>query len=202
MARLRTRWNLQDRSRTIEQSASGMGVNIWGIACDALLDLENEGFETTTHSQRLDVIAEFAAFLAHMTDRLVYQDLSDEDRYHFVTSLVLHVADTMQDNRADAHGPGEHRQAFVDLVNDRMSDYSECAFSEQDGPSFTLKRILGDYVRIQMGPKDNKWIPDYVIDAEVPKAMKALKQALRGMIGTPEPRKAPVLDRGGVWGDG
>ncbi len=46
MVRLRTRWNLKDRERSLEAIASAVGVNIWRIAGEALLSLENEGFET------------------------------------------------------------------------------------------------------------------------------------------------------------
>ena len=200
MARLRSRWNLKDRVRSSEEIATAVGVNIWRIASEGLLNLENEGFETISHAQRLDVIAEFVAFLLHMTDRLVYEELEDRDRHRFMIAVARHLADTMQDNRVDANGPGEYRNMFVEMINARMSDYSECFFSEEEGPGFTLRRIFGDLVKTRMGPKDNKWIPDYVMDAEVPKAMASLKKTLAGLV-RPEIRKPPVPE-GGVWGEG
>lgn len=202
MARLRARWNLKDRARSVEDIATAMGVNIWRIAGEGLLSLENAGFETVSNSQRLDVIEEFAAFLLNMTDRLVYEKIDEQDRREFVTALGLHLADTVQDNRVDATGSGEYRRAFIDLVNSRMSDYSECAFSEHDGPGFSLKRIFADRVRERMGPKDNKWIPDYVMDIEVPKAMGSLQRPLQELLAPDRKVRTPPVPKGGVWGDG
>ncbi len=202
MARLRSRWNLKNKSRSIQDVASAVGVNIWRIAGECLLALENEGFETISSSQRLDVIEEFAAFLLNMTDRIVYARIDEQDRREFITALGLHLADTVQDNRQDTSGVGEYREAFIDWVNSRTSDYSECAFSEREGPGFSLKRLFADRVRERMGPKDNKWIPDYVMDMEVPKAMTDLQRSLNALLAAElQPRNIPVAEDG-VWGDG
>jgi hypothetical protein len=83
-----------------------------------------------------------------------------------------------------------------------MSDYSECAFSEHDGPGFSLKRIFADRVRERMGPKDNKWIPDYVMDIEVPKAMGSLQRPLQELLAPDRKVRTPPVPKGGVWGDG
>ncbi len=179
-----------------------MGVNIWRIAGEGLLALENEGFETGSNSQRLDVIEEFAAFLLNMTDRLVYERVDEDNRREFITALGLHLAETVQDNREDASGVGEYHRAFIDLVNSRMSDYSECVFSDADGPGFSLKRIFADRVRERMGPRDNKWIPDYVMDIEVPKAMTALKRSLHTLLASESQLRKPPVPEGGVWGEG
>lgn len=201
MVRLRTRWNLKDRDRSIEQIASAVGVNIWKIASEGLLNLENEGFETISQAQRLDVIAEFIAFMIHVSDRLVYGDMSDEERREFITALALHLTNTMQDNRIDANGPGQYQDAFIQLLNSRMEDYSECSYTDQEGPGFSLKRILGERVRDQMGAKDNKWIPDYIIDAEAPKAVESLKKVLHSMLDLESHLGNPPLPKAGVWGE-
>lgn len=202
MARLRTRWNQKDRERSTDQVASAVGVGLWRIASEALLNLENEGFETISHAQRLDVIAEFLAFLVHVTDRLVYGRFQEQQRREFIIALAKHLTDLMQDNRLDASGPGQYRESFVSLLNTRMEDYSECSFSSTDGPGFSLKRILGEQVRDRMGAKDNKWIPDYVMDAEVPKALDALQKVLEGMLNLSAKDRSPPVPEGGVWGEG
>ena len=182
MARLQTQWNQKDRPRSLEVVASALGVNAWRIACDGVLNLENEGFETTTNAQRLDVITEFVIFLIHATDRFVYGKLNEDERRQLITAMAQHVTDTVYDNRVDADGPGEYRRPFIELMNARMTDYAECSFATQEGPGFALKRELGLYIQAKMGPKDNKWIPDYVIDAEVPKAMQAYRRVLGDML--------------------
>ena len=202
MARLRTRWNLKDRERSIEEIASALGVNIWRIAGEGLLNLENEGFETISHSQRLDVMGEFVAFLIHMTDRLVYGKFKEDQRHKLISAVASHLTEVMQDNRVDASGPGRYREAFIELLNSRMDDYSDCSFSEREGPGFGLRRIFGDYVRQRMGAKDNKWIPDYVMDVEVPKAMEALIRLLESMLDLDQKTSMPPVSPGGVWGEG
>jgi hypothetical protein len=202
MARVKSRWNLKDRTRSAEEIASAAAANIWRIAGQALLNLENEGFETISHSQRLDVIAEFVAFLLHITDRLVYDSLDQETRGNFINVLALRLTDIMQDNRRDADGQGEYSDAFVEFLNDRASAYCECRFSKEEGPGFSLKRTLGEYVRSQMGAKDNKWIPDYVMDVEVPEAMSSLQGVLSGLLDSTTKAPKPPLREGGVWGEG
>ena len=59
MARLKTKWNQADRKRKPEEIAGVIGFNLWVLAGEACLYLENEGFETASRFQRLDVIAEF-----------------------------------------------------------------------------------------------------------------------------------------------
>lgn len=201
MARLKTKWQQKGRQRGIGDLASVMSVNIWRIASEALLNLENEGFETVSHSQRLDIIGEFVVFLLHMVDRLLYERYDDEQRREFLTTLALHLSELVQDNRVDANGPGDYREPFIAFLNARMDDYSGCSYSPQEGPGFTLRRLVGEYVRDRFGPKDRKWIPDYVIDVEVPKAMAALTQALDGVLGA-GPRHKPPVPQGGVWGEG
>lgn len=202
MARLRTRWNLKDRQRSMDQVASAVGVSLWRIASEALLNLENEGFETISHAQRLEVIAEFLAFLIHVSDRLVYGRLAEQQRREFITTLAKHLTGLMQDNRCHASGPGQYGEAFVDMLNARMEDYSQCPFSNTEGPGFSLKRILGEQVRDRMGAKDNKWIPDYVMDAEVPKAVESLRRVLEGMLNLAPEDRTPPVPKGGVWGEG
>ncbi len=202
MARLKAGWNLKDRERGVEDIASAVGVNIWKIAGERLLSLENEGFETVSLAQRLDVIAEFVAFLWHMTDRMVYGDLDESQRRALVTALGRHLSRLMQDNRVDARGPGDYRGAFVDLLNARTDEYAQCSVSRQEGPGFGLRRILAEHVRARMGAKDNKWIPDYVMDVEVPKALKDLKRALAGLVDDEPALHPPPIPKDGVWGEG
>ena len=95
--------------------------------------LENEGFQTDTNAQRLDVMAEFLAFLVHLADRLKAEQLDQQERQAFITSLALHLADRMQENRTDILGKGAYRQPLIDLLNQHncyesfyLSDYSDC----------------------------------------------------------------------------
>ena len=202
MARLKTKWNQADRKRKPEEIAGVIGFNLWVLAGESCLFLENEGFETVSRFQRLDVIAEFVAFGAHVADRMVFDEMTAAERELFINALGQHLADTMQSNRADVEA-GEYRSDFINLLNERMNEYSECSYNEEDGPSFSMRRIAGNYVRDVMGDKDNKWIPDYVIDSEIPKMLLALKRVFKGQ--SPSLSEAdfapPPIPESGVWGE-
>ncbi|MEA3412864.1 MAG: hypothetical protein U9R74_15185 [Pseudomonadota bacterium] len=202
MARLKSRWNQKDRQRSIDDIAGAMSANIWGIAGEGLLNLENEGFETTTHSQRLDVISEFVVYLIHMTDRLLYGEYEEDVRREFILALARQLVGLIDDNRRDADGSGDYREETIAFINERMTEYSEFAFDREEGPGFGLRRTLGQHVRDRMGAKDNKWIPDYVIDLEAPKAMAALQRSLRSMTGSAPTMRDSIVPDGGVWGEG
>ena len=203
MARLKTKWNQARRQRTPKEIASVISANLWMLAADSCLFLENEGFETNTQSQRLDVIAEFVAFGAHIADRMVFDDMTVVEREIFINSLGQYLANTMQMNREDIHGVGEYRKDFIILINDRMSEYSECSYTHDDGPSFSMRRLAGNHVQAIMGEKDNKWIPDYVIDSEIPKLLIGLKRVFKGQSASLNDADfaPPPIPKSGVWGE-
>ena len=203
MARLKTKWNQADRKRTPEEIASVIGFNVWVLAGDSCLFLENEGFETKTQSQRLDVIAEFAAFGAHIADRMVFDELTATERELFINALGHNLANTMQTNREELYGSGEYRKPFINLLNKRMNEYCEYSYTHEGGPSFSMRRLVGNYVQEVMGEKDNKWIPDYVIDSEIPKILLGLKRVFKGQSESLSEADfaPPPIPESGVWGE-
>ncbi len=184
MVRIRSRWNDKGRARSLEELAGALAFIQWRIAGATLLNLENEGFQTDTQQQRLDVLEELCAFLIHVSDRLVHAQMSDEERQRFIVALALKTADTYHDNRVDAEGRGENfRQPFIDKLNRRMAEYAEFRF--QDGePGYAFKRYLGECVTNTMGARDRKWISDQVMEIEIPEMLKTLKKGLRDLFQT------------------
>ena len=180
--RVKSKWNLKDKQRSLSETGGAMAFILWRIAQQGVLNLENEGFQTDTNAQRLDIIAEFLAFLVHLADRMTSDDLGQNERVEFITSLARHLADNMQQNRTDAEGKGEYRQTLVNLLNERATDYAEFSFTDNE-PGFAFRRYFGENVRAVMGAKDNKWITDQVMDIEVPEALKPLSKALRDLFG-------------------
>ncbi len=182
--RVKSKWNIRDRKRSFSEIGGAAAFILWRIAQQGMLNLENEGFQTDTNAQRLDIMAEFVAFLVHMVDRLKAGDLEQAERQEFITALARHLADQMQENRTDAQGTGEYREAFVRLLNERAADYAE--FSVHAGePGYAMQRYFGENVRAVMGAKDNKWITDQVMEIEVPEALKPLNKALRDLFARP-----------------
>lgn len=188
--RVKSRWNLKGRERSPEEIAGALAFIIWRIAGNAVLSLENEGFETVSNSQRLDVFQELCAFLIHITDRLVHADMNDDERREFIVALALKTATVYHDNRIDADGAGpNYGKTFIATLNPRMNDYAEFSFSDGE-PGYAFKRYLGDAVTRVMGAKDSKWICDQVMEIEIPKMLKPLKKSLKDLFSTEESERS------------
>jgi hypothetical protein len=184
VVRIRSRWNDRKKERSLEEIAGALAFIEWRIAGQALLNLENEGFQTDTQLQRLEVLQELCAFLIHVTDRKVHADMPEEERQRFIIALALKLADTYHDNRVDAEGRGQDfRKPFIELLNNRMADYADFRF-ENGAPGYAFKRYLGDCVTNSMGPRDSKWISDQVMEIEVPAMLKTLEKGLKDLFGT------------------
>jgi hypothetical protein len=176
--RVKSKWSNKGRERTLDETGGAAAFILWRIAQQGLLNLENEGFQTESRSQRMDVIAEFLAFLLHLADRKQAEALDANERQEFITSLAQHLASTMQENRTDAEGTGDYRGPLIDLFNERGANYAECPMPDGE-PGYAMKRYLGECVTAVMGAKDKQWITDQVMDVEVPETLKPLNKALR-----------------------
>ena len=180
--RVKNKWQDKNRERSIEDTAGVIAFNLWKIASANVLNLENEGFQTDTQSQRIDVIEELIAFYVSLVDRLAAEKAYDEDkRRQLIVALAMSLAKTVKDNRVDFDGEGEHSRVFVELLNERMSEYAGFAYSDGE-PGFQLRRRVGEHVQAVMGEKDNKWVPDQVMEIEIPDALKVFKRVVRGLI--------------------
>jgi hypothetical protein len=183
--RVKSKWSDKGRERSLAEIGGAAAFILWRIAQQGTLNLENEGFQTDTNAQRLDVMAEFLAFLVHLVDRIKAEQLELEERQEFITTLARHLADQVQDNRIDAQGKGEYRKALVDLLNERAADYADFPMVDNE-PGYAMKRYFGEHVRAVMGEKDNQWITDQVMDAEVPELLTPLNKALRELFARPQ----------------
>ena len=178
--RVKSKWSNKDRQRSLYETGGALAFIIWRIAQQGVLNLENEGFQTDTNAQRLDIMTEFIAYLVHLADRATAEQLDAGERQEFITSLAKHLADTLQENRTDAQGKGEYRQPFIELLNQRAADYA--GFAVTDGePGFSFRRYVGENVRSVIGEKATKWVTDQVMDIEVPETLGPLRKALRDL---------------------
>ncbi len=181
--RMRSRWKQGGRERSLEDVASAAASNAWRAACNGVLNLENEGFETSSRAQRLDIIEEFVAFLLLVADRLVYDRYSAEERERFVTAMALRLAGLVDENRTDAQGEGPHRERFIDKLNERTGVYAECSFTPEEGPGFSMLCCLGDHVTGVLGPTNRKWAQDQVVAIDGPEAAQDFTRALNTLLG-------------------
>ena len=179
--RVKTRWNMKDKTRTIQETAGVLGFNLWKLCMQSLLNLENEGFQTDTQMQRLEVIQEMMAFLIHAADRIAYTRMDDEERAQFITALARKASDYVQDNARDIAGPGDYRTPFINLLNQRMDEYSEFGFFDFE-PSFQMARYFGDRLAERLGPRQRKWVTTQIIDIEVPEYMRTMKRIVNSLL--------------------
>lgn len=184
--RIKTRWNNQDKARSIQEIASALGFTLWRIGQSALLNLENEGFQTDTQMQRVEVMEELMIFLAHMVDRMAYERMDDEERAEFVTAVARKLADYVQDNVRDIKGNGDYRTPFFERLNRRMDEYSEFSVIDEE-PSFQLLRYFGDRMSEVLGERQRQWASTQIIDIEAPNALKTLKRAMRSLVPDQQP---------------
>ncbi len=175
--RMKSKWGKNGKQRSVADNASATAFIAWRIAQDALLDLENEDYQTESLKQRMDVVVEFVIFLAHLADRITFERMSTAEREEFVVTMVKHLARTHQSSMEEISGVKDYKDDFIKLVNERMSDYADMPYEEGE-PSFTMRRYLGSKVQQVMGERYNKWVETQVLEINAPEAIKHLKKAI------------------------
>ena len=178
--RIKATWSKKDKQRSLAETASALSFICWSAGMKSLLNLENEGFHTSTNMQRLAVIEEIMAFLLQVTDRNVYTVMDEESRAIFINLLAKKMADYVHDNARDAIGEGDHRGPFIAKLNQRSEDYSEFGFNA-GVPGFNFTRYLGDRLTEIFGETDSQWITTQVQEIEVPELLANYNKGLKGL---------------------
>lgn len=175
---IKSRWNKRAKEQTIENIAGALAFISWKIATNCVLELENKGYETKSNAHRLQIVGEFLAFLLQVADRLAYEQMEDEQRQAFITALAISMANTFADNQQEMLGEGEHRKAFIDLLNQRGEDYAELSFPDGEA-GFDFLRYFGEQVAAIMAEKH--FVSQEVMGIEGPDAIKMLKKGMRDL---------------------
>ena len=87
-ARIRTAWKNRNTERSVAEFASALSAIVWRISLNAAKNLHQENFDYSDDSQRLGVVFEYVCFLCHVSDRLTYDRLDEEQRQAFITGLA------------------------------------------------------------------------------------------------------------------
>lgn len=180
--RAKSRWNKPGKAHTPEAIASVLNAVAWNAATHSVLEMEKGGLQADTQLQRLTVIAEFMAFLVHVADRLAAIRMDVDERGRFINALGVQAADLMAGNLADLQSPGDYRASFIDTLNERMSEYAEFGFSEASGPDIGFLRGFGRHVTVAMGPHDQRWILEYVMEVAAPESIEILAKTVRNLL--------------------
>ena len=178
--RIHSTWNQKEKKKQIGQIASALAVSIWKISKKTLLNLENEGFDTDTWSDRLEILKEISCFQIYITNNEV-KSYDKKKKINFITDIAKKLNETVNVNQVDLKIPDENiKTKFINLLNDRMEEYSELEYTEE--PSYKARIILGNHLMAQMGELDNNWIRMYVIDQEVPKILLSLRRPIASLV--------------------
>jgi len=190
--RLKTRWHRSTRSernikgsrkeRTLEDLAGVVAFNIWKLAKEGFLRMEKEDFRFREDTQAIDVIAELSIFMLHIVDRMIYGKVPEEQRGPLINGIAKEVAKSIESNQVDLLGPGDYMQPFIEKLNERLSQYSECGFDD-DGPAYDFKRVLALNISDIMAETDNKWVIEQVIDIEAPEIIERIQPVVRDVLG-------------------
>ncbi|RLA06865.1 MAG: hypothetical protein DRQ51_08065 [Gammaproteobacteria bacterium] len=182
--RLKTNFSKKNKTRCLDDIASHLSASIWKIATDGVLNLENEGFDTTNQLGRLVIICEYAIYCITLLDRKLYYD-DYKNRAELLNSLSKSFAIIYEDNKLDFtenKNKQNFQQEFISILNQRLNDYSKFDYDKKSGASFGLKRLFAHNVSLKMGDKDNKWIGDLIIDQECYDIQQTLNKATRQIL--------------------
>ncbi len=177
--RVRSKWH-KTQVKTIEDIGGAMAFICWRITKNHLEDLINEGF-TIEKEQVFDVIQEYLCFLIQSVDRLVFKDLSTEQRQKLIYKLTKQSALYYQENKTERIGNGNHHKAFINTYNQRSQDYSEYEFIDNK-PNYRFLRYFGDKIKLAMTDVDAKWIVQQMVEIQAPKAFEQISQSVAELI--------------------
>jgi hypothetical protein len=199
--RIKSQW-FRSGAKTPQQTASAMAFIAWRVAQNMLKQMRSADFDIEVGPQYFAFTREVLVFLTQVLDRMAYERMGPEGRGEFITALVKRVAEILQENEDTLLGvppigsPATTKQ-FIDLFNELSDHYADFGF-DAEGPDFAFVRYLGHRIELLMPQKDQRWVVDQIMAAEVPDALEILQSAMRGVLSTePSPRARPM----GATGD-
>ena len=180
-ARIRTGWKNRDREISIEDFANALSAICWRLSLNAAKNLHEQDFIYHNDYQRINVIREYLFFLIHCADRLMHEQIDDEDRITFITALskdsYRHFAQNSLEILSAAGGYKPTIESYIESLNSTMTALSDFRF-EQDAPGYEMFRLLGSRVLDIMGDSQtNKWVIDQVMDIDGPEAYEIFKKS-------------------------
>jgi len=180
--RVKTVWfKKADAQRPAGEVASVLASTIWRLADNSVTGLSKSDYDIITPDRGLRIIGEMAAFLVHMSDRMVYGRIPDADRGALIQATGKRLAEVVEENvRAIVGNDGFDYQAnFIDMLNRRGAEYAtfEC---DPARPSFQVLRFLALAIRELMTDADQRWVIDQVMEIQAPEALGTLKKTLDG----------------------
>jgi len=196
--RLKTKWHKSKRSernrrgsnapKKLQDLSSVIGINIWKLAKEAFLHMEKEGYRFKEDIQTISVISEFIIYQLHITDRLIYGLVEEEERSDFINATARYLVESVVENQTELLGAGDYDDAFIGLMNQRLASYAECDFAEGK-PSYEFTRYLALNISELMEQTDSKWVVEQVIDIEAPDIIEKINRVVNDVLGLQQRKK-------------
>jgi hypothetical protein len=180
--RVKTVWFREaGKQRPARAVASVLASTIWRLSERTVDGLSKADYDILTPERGLRIIGEMAAFLLHMSDRMVYGRLAEAERGILIQSTAIRLADLVVENiRALVADDGfDYRANFIDMLNRRGADYAsfDC---DPARPSFQVLRHLALAIREVMVEADRHWVADQLMEIQAPEALGTLQKTIDG----------------------
>jgi hypothetical protein len=180
--RVKTVWFKKAHTqRPAREVASVLAATIWRLADNSVTALSKADYDIITPDRGLRIIGEMAAFLVHMSDRMVYGRIPDAERAALIQATGKRLAELVDENvRAIVGDDGfDYRANFIAMLNRQGAEYAmfEC---DPARPSFQVLRFLALAIRDLMTDMDQRWVMDQVMEFQAPEALGTLKKTLDG----------------------
>jgi hypothetical protein len=180
--RVKSSWHKGDRKKTPQEIAGALAFIIWRISDNTLKNVRKADFDIAIGAQYFAFLQEFLIFLVMVADRIVYTQLSAEDRAEFTGALANRVAEHMSENQGEWLGGllREYKDSFIDRLNQRAGEYADFHYTGV-ASSFSFILHLGQCMRDVVDEKDKTWVVDQIMAIEVPEAVAMLEKAMAGL---------------------
>jgi hypothetical protein len=180
--RVKSSWRKDDRKKTPQEIAGALAYIIWRISDNTLKNVRKADFDIAIGAQYFAFLQEFLIFLVMVADRIVYTQLSEDDRFEFTSALANRVAEHMAENQTEWLGGAmrEYKDHFVAQLNQRAGEYADFHYMGVE-TSFTFILHLGQCMRDVVDEKDKTWVVDQIMAIEVPESIGMLEKAMQGL---------------------
>lgn len=190
--RLKTKWHRSKRSernrrgsrapKKLEDLSSVIAINIWKLAKEAFIHMEKEGFRFREDQQAIGFVSEFIIYQLHIADRMMYGLVTEDERNAFINATAKYLTQSVVENQTELLGTGEYSESFINLMNERLANYAECGF-ENDEPGYDFTRYLARNIADVMQVTDEKWVVEQVMDVEAPAVVEKITRVVTDVLG-------------------
>ena len=180
--RVKSSWYKGDRKKSPQEIAGALAFIVWRISDNTLKNIRKADFDIAIGTQYFAFLQEYLIFLVMVADRIVYTQLSAEDRAEFTSALANRVAEHQSENQLEWLGGSlrEYKDAFVDRLNQRAGEYADFHYTGVE-TSFSFILHLGQCMRDVVDEKDKTWVVDQIMAIEVPESVAMLEKAMVGL---------------------